>query len=132
MVSFELPCTSTVVGPLNQLRARIWSTNACLSASASAAGTGTLATANSATATQVDLNMFVSASGQRVQKFNKRRNGAVESLHLGIVGFDEVILIRSMGARPVSQAVVPCRQAQGRLRENAARPGSRRARPQLP
>ena len=53
---------------------------------------------------------------------NERGHGAVEPLHFWIGGLDQVILVRRVRARAVTQAEVSRRQAQRRIGEHVSRP----------
>jgi hypothetical protein len=69
----------------------------------------------------VDRQYFDSLP-QRVQIFHERRDCPIQPLHLGIAGLDQVVLIRSVRARSMTQSEMPGRQFQGRIGEYIARP----------
>jgi hypothetical protein len=74
---------------------------------------------------RVDVVTFPRAarcSGHRVQILHERRDCTIQSLYLGIGRLDQIVLIRRMRARAVSQAEMPGRQIQGRVGEHVSGP----------
>src|SRR5262249_23737455 len=59
-----------------------------------------------------------------VEVLDVRSHAAIDTLHLRIGRLNDVILVRRMSAAAMAQPEVPGRQAEWRIREHVARPGS--------
>src|SRR5579864_3644593 len=131
MASFALPSAVTVVGPFTQSSARIFSRKAfcsgvCCSVGTSAARAALAPTINSTTATQGEIR-----SSKCIQVLHEGGDSPIQTLHSGIGGFYDVVLIWSMRAGAVAEPEVSRRQAERWPGEHISRPRAGGSRPQL-